>query len=206
MNVFVLCTGRCGSTSFFEACRHAKNYSASHEDKRSILGRPRFEYPENHIAVDYRLSWMLGRLDLAYGKNAFYVHLLRDPQKVAQSFARMAQIERSSSTVIDKFDLPNRLNRMGAPVWAHMHVQAQKTFPLDLVAEDMVRSINSDIKLFLKDKQWTSVQVETVEEDFPKFWGKIGAQGDLAIAMNEWRVIHNDIDTVEGKASAAANS
>jgi len=206
LNIFVLCTGRCGSTSFFQACRHMTNYTTSHEDKRSVIGKARFEYPEDHIAVDYRLAWMLGRLDVAHGKNAFYVHLTRKPEDVAKSFARMAAIERSSSHVVDIFDLPDWLNRMGAPVWAHMHVQAQKIFPPELVAEDMVRSVNADIKMFLKDKQWMPVRLEHIEEDFPEFWGKIGAEGDLDAAMNEWRVKHNDIGTVVRKASAAIAS
>ena len=182
------------------------NYTASHEDKRSVIGKDRFAYPEDHIAVDYRLAWMLGRLDIAYGRRAFYVHLMRKPEDVARSFARMAQIERTSSLVVDTFDLPDRLNHMGAPVWAHMHVQAQKALPLDVVAEDMTRSINADIKLFLKDKDYLTVNLEKIEDDFPEFWGKIGAEGDLDAAMGEWHARHNDIGTVVRNASAAIAS
>lgn len=182
------------------------NYTASHEDKRSVLGRARFAYPENHIAVDYRLGWMLGRLDATFGTQAFYVHLMRNPEDVAKSFARTTQIERSSSHVVDANDLPRWLNNMGAPVWAHMHVQAQKIFPVELVAEDMARSINADIKMFLKDKDHLTVQLENIEADFPEFWGKIGAEGDLDSAMIEWRAKHNNIETVLRKASAAIAS
>ena len=35
-NVFVLCTGRCGSTTFTQACQHIQNYTASHESKISV--------------------------------------------------------------------------------------------------------------------------------------------------------------------------
>lgn len=31
MNVFVLCTGRCGATTFHRACEHIENYSAGHD-------------------------------------------------------------------------------------------------------------------------------------------------------------------------------
>jgi len=182
------------------------NYSTSHEDKRSVLGKARFSYPDNHIAVDYRLAWMLGRLDAIHGRNAFYVHLMRDPKAVAQSYARMARIERTSSLVTDTFDLPDWMNHMGAPVWAHQHVQAQKVFPLPVVAEDMVLSINADIKMFLKDKQHFIVRVENIEQDFPEFWGKIGATGDINSAMDEWRAKHNDIGTIVREASAAIAS
>ena len=75
-NVFVLCTGRCGSTTFVQACQHIENYTASHESKISLLGDQRLEYSQNHIEVDNRLSWFLGSLDKKYGDNAFYVHLI----------------------------------------------------------------------------------------------------------------------------------
>ena len=86
MNVFVLCTGRCGSTTFARACSHIENFGVAHESRCAQLGDSRFAYPENHIEVDNRLSWLLGRLDRAYGDDAFYVHLRRPDQQVAASF------------------------------------------------------------------------------------------------------------------------
>lgn len=63
-NVFVLCTGRCGSTTLFaQACQHIENYTASHESKIFLLGDKRLEYSQNHIEVDNRLSWFLGSLE-----------------------------------------------------------------------------------------------------------------------------------------------
>ena len=44
MNVFVLNTGRCGSTTFIEACRHITNYSAAHESKTGRLGPARLRF------------------------------------------------------------------------------------------------------------------------------------------------------------------
>ena len=88
MNVFVLCTGRSGSTTFYRACRHITNYSAGHELNTSEVGRARLDYPEDHIEVDNRLSWLLGRLDQAYGDRAFYVHLTREEEATARSFDR----------------------------------------------------------------------------------------------------------------------
>ena len=78
MNVFVLCTGRCGSTTFSKAASHMTNITAGHETRCSLIGNLRLAYPPSHIEVDNRLSWFLGRLDCTYGKNACYVHLQRD--------------------------------------------------------------------------------------------------------------------------------
>ena len=78
MNVFVLSTGRCGSTTFIKACSHITNYSSAHESLSTRTGKQRLNYPENHIEADNRLSWLLGRLDNTYGDDAFYVHLNRN--------------------------------------------------------------------------------------------------------------------------------
>lgn len=75
MNIFVLNTGRCGSTTLIKACRHITNYSEAHESRCAMLGRERLNYPPNHIEADKRLVWLLGRLDKEYGDDALYVHL-----------------------------------------------------------------------------------------------------------------------------------
>ena len=51
-NVFVLCTGRCGSTSFERACRHATNWTSGHETRSHLLGADRLAYPDRHIEAD----------------------------------------------------------------------------------------------------------------------------------------------------------
>ena len=91
MNVFILNSGRCGSTTFIKACQHIDNYTASHESRIGIPGSARLEYPDQHIEADNRLSWFLGRLDREYGDNAFYVHLQREAEATRQSFARRSQ-------------------------------------------------------------------------------------------------------------------
>ena len=82
-NVFVLCTGRCGSTTLVEACGHLSNWTSGHETRTHLLGPARLAYPDGHIEADNRLSWLLGRLDEAFGDRAAYVHLTRDPEAVS---------------------------------------------------------------------------------------------------------------------------
>ena len=59
MNVFVLCTGRCGSVTLYKICKHIQNFTSGHESRKKLD----FKYQENHIEIDNRLSWFLGRLD-----------------------------------------------------------------------------------------------------------------------------------------------
>jgi hypothetical protein len=174
MNVFVLNTGRCASTTFSKACQHITNYSAAHESLLVQLGDKRFQYPDNHIEVDNRLSWFLGRLDKHYGDDAFYVHLKRDNEAVINSFSR--RIDFGILKTYEQGIL--------------MHPQ-HRTQSSD-IARDYVETVNSNIELFLKDKTRTiNIQLESIEQDFTEFWNRINAQGNIEEALKEWRVNYN---------------
>jgi hypothetical protein len=71
MQVFVLCTGRCGSMTFTRACQHMTNFTAGHESRKRFLFGEKLSYPRNHIEADNRLSWCLGVLNDRYGASAY---------------------------------------------------------------------------------------------------------------------------------------
>lgn len=173
MNVFVLCTGRCGSTTLAEACRHMTNFTAAHESNWHRIGPPRLEYPDNHIEVDNRLSWMLGQLDRRYGGDAFYVHLQRDAEETAQSFDR-------------------RWNWEGSIIRAFSRaILAVPDQDIDL-CRAYVECVNANIEMFLKDKpQSMTIDLEQVADAFPAFWRQIGAQGDLDAAIATFGTNYN---------------
>ena len=174
MNVFILSTGRCGSMTFSKACQHMSNYSAAHESRLPLLGPARLAYPDNHIESDNRLCWILGRLDEAYGDHAFYVHLQRDRQAVAQSYAR-----RSHFGIMQAY-------REGILLGGQAG-QSDLELALDYIA-----TIESNIRLFLKDKtQVMSFELEHAQRDFRDFWQRIRAQGNLDKALTEWQIQHN---------------
>lgn len=177
MNVFVLCTGRCGSTTFAKACQHLTNFTAAHESRSRLAGRARFEYPDNHIEVDNRLSWYLGMLDRYYGDRAYYVHLLRDPEAVARSFALRKDWKHAILTAYHN-----------GIAWGALGASR-----LD-VARDYVATVNANISAFLKDKSNVMVfELEKAAEQFPRFLEWIGAEGDLKAACEEITVQHNDL-------------
>ena len=173
MNVFVLCTGRSGSTTFFRACQHITNYSAGHELNTSEVGRRRLRYPENHIEVDNRLSWLLGRLDQAYGDRAFYVHLIREEAPTARSF-----------------------NRRWASRYSIIRAYAEGVLrtkdQTEALCVDMIQTANANISHFLTAKPRTlTIPLEEARECFPKFWDSIGAEGPIEDALREFDVRHN---------------
>lgn len=174
MNVFVLCTGRCGSKTFVQACAHMTNYSAGHETRVQKIGVDKFAYPTDHIEADNRLSWHLGRLEAAYGDDAFYVHLHRDRAKVIASYAqRWAAVGGMMPAY------RNGILRAGA------HSRSA-------TAEDFVSTVEANITSFLRDKTMKmSVAAEDASDWFPTLWKRIGAEGDLDRALAEWSQAHN---------------
>jgi hypothetical protein len=175
MNVFVLNTGRCGSTTFIKACNHITNFSCAHESRAGILGEEHFDYPENHIEADNRLSWLLGRLDRAYGDDAIYVHLKRNENDTAHSFTLRYQ-----AGIIKAYRAPGIL--MGLPEETdHMSV-----------CLDYCDTVNSNIELFLKNKtRKMQINLEDIDRDFVSFWKFIGAEGDINAALAEFTKRYN---------------
>ncbi len=174
MNVFVLCTGRCGSMTFIKACSHIENYTAAHESRSGFLGEDHFRYPGNHIEADNRLSWFLGRMEKAYGDDAFYVHLVRNHLDTARSFAYRYNhgIIRAYRTAI-------------------VYGCSPEAAAFDVCA-DYCETVNANITMFLKDKSHKmSLSLENAKEDFRVFWRLIAAEGNLSAALKEWDIAYN---------------
>ena len=75
-----MCTGRSGSVTFYNVCKHIKNYTTGHESRKNLD----IIFPDNHIEIDNRLSWFLGTLNENFGNDAIYVHLRRNKYEVAK--------------------------------------------------------------------------------------------------------------------------
>ena len=175
MNVFILNTGRCGSSTFIRACQHISNYSSAHESRCDLLGEARLAYPDNHIEADNRLAWFLGKLDMQFGNRAIYVHLLRNQDATASSYAKRL----FAGGIIPAY-------RKG--ILQHL----PKDVPDLAVALDYYDTVNSNIEHFLKDKtQKMRFQLENAQQDFQAFWQFIGAEGDLDAALHEFNNRYN---------------
>lgn len=171
MRVFILCTGRTGSSSFIKACEHITNYTAGHESRSKLIGASRFDYPDKHIEADNRLSWFLGTLDQRFGKDAYYVHLTRDKQKVVDSFKHRWN---NQGSIIKSFT-------EGILMQGYKKITEEKE---DQIIHDYVDTVNNNIIAFLKDKpNKIDIQLETIKEDFLRFFSVINAEGDAEAAI-----------------------
>lgn len=176
MNIFVLCTGRCGSTTFIAACKHATNFTAGHETRATLTGPQRLAYPSDHIEADNRLAFILGRLEETYGENARYVHLVRKRQATATSYAQ-------------RVDRPRSL----AKAWHEAFLlrgSEQIVDPLD-TCRDLYDTMIANIRVFLRDKDCIEVRLEHCHADFQLFWDWAGLTGDLNTALAEWNIRYN---------------
>ena len=175
--VLVLCTGRCGSTTLARACAHLDGWSAAHESRTHLVGPARLSYPSRHIEIDNRLSWYLGRIGRDIGDRAAYVHLTRDAEAVAQSFARRAN--------------QGIMRAWRQDVLTHTRWREPKAELIEQ-CRDHVETVTANIEAFLATRRHVmTMRLETIEADFERFTGWIGARGDLAAARAELAHRHN---------------
>lgn len=196
MRAFVLCTGRCGSVTFIEACRQIDNYTAGHESLAREYGTARFGYPDGHIEADNRLSWFLGGLRRAFGPDPLYVHLRRDPEQVAQSF--LQRWSRGRANIIGAF---------GQAMLPVPHSRTDESERLD-ICRFYVDTVRTNIEAFLSTVPYTmTIDLERAQEQFPEFWHRLGAEGDLDAAVAEFGIRHNPSrDPVDQPTNRASSS
>jgi hypothetical protein len=174
MRVFVLSPGRSGSATFTEACRHMTNYTAGHET-RSDRVKARFDYPDNHIEVDNRLTWMLGGLGAASAPEDRFVWLRRDSRSVIASF--LGRWEGSYRASIIK-------------AFAHGIIQRRTDWDdREAVVRFYVETVEANIAEFVKARDHMVVRLGT--SDFDTFWDWIDARGDRDAAVETWARVHN---------------
>ena len=178
MNVFVLSTGRTGTMSLERACRHITNFSVSHESRCNELGDARLQFPDNHIEIDNRLSWFLGRLDKQFGDRAIYIHMRRNEEKVARSYVTRWNRETSIIRAYAYGILKRQEHQIKDPM---------------AISMDYVQTVDEKIEAFLKDKsRFMTFHLEKAAKDFPEFWSLIGAEGDMEAA---WEAFENTANT-----------
>jgi len=181
-NIFVLCTGRCGSMTMARACQHATNYTAAHE---SWVLRNDLAYPDNHIEVNNRLTWFLGLMDAKF-PDARYVHLTRDPEAVAISHAK--HCVNQPAKIINGW---RNVMRMG---WQR-HKHPDRDVMTD--CREYVAAVTGLITVFLRSpdingdpRDWVHVDIDK-PDSFRQFWHWAGCAGSLDRAMATFKTRHN---------------
>jgi hypothetical protein len=170
MNVFVLCTGRCGSHTFAAACgRNITNYTTSHEsgacrDAR-FLDDLTFRYPPNHIEVDNALALFCFLLDKQYGKDAYYVHLVREAPDCIGSLTKRKCCRRLCGLLFRDETGREYTPARQASLYYHVY--------------------NSILDGFMRAVKGITIHIESPESGFGEMWQAIGAEGDYDQAVKD---------------------
>lgn len=118
----------------------------------------------------------LGRLQFAYGDKAYYVHLVRDREKVAKSFERLIDSPVSNVRAFQRGVLGlRRVDRND----------------LLAICLDYVDTVKANIDTYLRDKRSIVIDIDHPQPEFDKFLVEIAAEGDLDAARAELAIHHN---------------
>lgn len=207
--MFVLSTGRCGSTTVTRAFRQAANYTSGHETRAGCI-TDRLAYPDDHIESDNRLVWFLGGLEARFGDRAHWIHLTRDPDEVVDSHVRrwealiarrrLGGLARRPQTWLPRFRRwskdPTSMNAVQiGPAFAYgivMHDEPLTAAERRDAVALYVQTVNEQISLFLDGRTNRShIDLADAKSGFAAAWTAIGARGPLDAALRELDVRHN---------------
>ena len=162
MRVFVTGTSRCGSVTFYHACRHITNYSVAHESASHPDLPPkahRLEYPDQHIEIDPMLRIAASLIRKRY-PDAFLVHLTRDRTACTASLERLLS--------------PNGTHYVEH--WAALYYGKRQEDDRLAVAEYLYDTTHAAIEAASPDMR---IPIEDAVEHWPAFCEAIGATGQL---------------------------
>jgi len=178
MNVFVVGTGRCGTTTFSKACSHITNYTSGHESHAGTIDFSYIHFPDQHIEVDPHLTWMLGLLIQKY-PDALFVHLFRNRNDVVASwFRRGVDAHRGAAPLLDVMCQTN------CQTMSRTTYRRALGFLYDMVCaniEGILRNATNSM----------SIRIDRAPNDFLAFWDRIGAEGNLVEATAEFELRYN---------------
>jgi hypothetical protein len=177
-------------------------------ESRVCLVDGRLSYPDDHIEVDNRLAWFLGSLGTLY-PGAFYVHLTRDPERVASSMVRRWEqkiwlrragalkhprrtLRHVTAYLEDPFSTERALDMKAFGYGILMPTGPWRPNERHDVCRLMVDTMNANIRHFLEDKRHLGVRVENFHDDVSRLWGAIGAEGDKRAALAELDIHYNE--------------
>lgn len=167
VRVFVTGTGRCGTCTFYQACRHLTNYTAGHESDAGSLTPA--DWPDRHVEVSSTLAWSMALLVPRY-PGAVWVHLVRERGACVRSLAAQCPVQ-----VEQWAQLTRHAFRAGRHAAAGAYYDA----------------VNAAVAALLPTDRSMTFRVEDAAAAWPAFWRLIGGAGDLRAAAAEWGRAYN---------------
>lgn len=159
--VLVTGTGRCGTVTFYQACRHMTNYTVGHETGLSPFA------DVGRIEIDPRFAGDMPRLMEAY-PDAKWVHLTRERDAAVQSLAQ---------------ECPSRVTKY-ADLWSPRLLTTLQA------AAFYYDSVNAQIATLLPAQALT-IGIEDIAAWWRQFWDWIRAEGDFEASLKTFKRRYN---------------
>jgi hypothetical protein len=140
-------------------------------------------YPNQHIEVDNRLSWLVGRLP----KDAYYVWLRRNREDIEKSFANYPKSE-----ILSTF-------------WFGILQRREPSIDALFLIRNYLDSVEANIALFLDSVKRSAAGTREIwidnnlKSSFLEFWEDIKAEGDQEAALGELELKHNSTDEIRSR-------
>lgn len=166
MRVFVTGTGRCGTSTFYQAARHCSNFSAAHE---SHAGNVQDDvYPDNHIEVSAHLVFAIPMLRDSY-PDAKWIILQREKRACTTSLVMecspaMIGYGRQRFGIRDEGQI------------------------LEMVS-GFYDDVHRFCKLLLPEARF--VRLEQARAEWRNIWNWLGLQGNFEASLAEWDRAYN---------------
>ena len=176
MRIFVIGTGRCGTMTFKKACNHIKNYTNAHEGNTGWKHKDNiFDYPDNHIEIDCRLSYFLPILVEKY-PDALYVHLQRERESCIESLSKRKSLNHFSIFHLGK---PKDMKEIASIYYDNT---------VNLINNYLYNVLDKNI---FNPQKFYHYKLENIQDGFIEIWDKIQAEGNREKALSELKIKHN---------------
>lgn len=179
MRIFVTGTGRCGTSTFYQAVSHATNFTAGHESRAGRLEQ--HEYPDNHIEVSSQLVVDLPRLMSIY-PDSRWVHLVRGKAATVESLANCC---------------PDAMECYAIQWFQHQFAKHDRKLHRQQLldtAEMYYNNVNLLVSSIFKQTSPDRAHTFLLHRDVNRWdywWNMLELEGDLEASKQEWLKKYN---------------
>lgn len=177
MRVFVVGTGRSGTSTAYHALQHVAKHTVGHESRAGILLH--HEYPENHIEVSSQLIPEIVQLALQY-PNAKWIWLKRGKSATVRSIATQC---------------PDAMAAYGFQ-WFQVVVKKEeprRSEQLLQIAELYYDAMYSLLSSLLPTDAYC-LHIETIKDQWEACWKYHAWEGDFQASLSAWNRHYNAHD------------
>ena len=167
MQIFVVGTGRCGTSTFYNACQHVTNYTCRHEICYLHLIKQQLI---NAIEVNGGLTFFIPQLRRQY-QRAKWVHMIRDREACIKSLAEQAG--------------------QSVRYWANVWLQWESSDAELPVAAGLFYDSVNDLIVSQLPEVFTFRLESAYEQDWPEFWDWAKCKGRFESSRVVWRRHYN---------------